>query len=161
AVSPSIIAILSGATSSSSATICRMAMRPPVPMSTLPTKIVTEPSAWIARYESTASGASGLPGERSAVGTVWACARPPGRKLTSSVPLAARNVRRVSTSAPSQGAGRAHHRADDARVATAAAQVAGQRLAHLRFGRARDAPEERAGGHDHAGRAVAALRRLL
>src|SRR5437016_1798300 len=60
----------SGATSSSSPTIWRMAMRPPVPMSTLPTKIVTEPSAWMARYESTRSGASGLPMNRSAPGTV-------------------------------------------------------------------------------------------
>src|SRR2546425_1019280 len=66
----------SSGTSSSSPTIRRMAMRPPVPMSTLPTKTVTEPSACTARNESTASGTRGLPRKRSASGTVWACACP-------------------------------------------------------------------------------------
>src|SRR5437588_3689786 len=150
----------SGGTSSSSPTIWRIAMRPPVPMSTLPTKIVTEPSAWTARYESTTSGASGLPRNRSALGTLWAIARRPSRKATTSSPPVARKARRESISAPSLGGG-AQHRANDARVAPAAAEVASQRLPHLLLARARGVREQRARGHHHAGRAVAALRGLL
>ena len=58
------------ATSSSSATICRIAARPPVPRSTFPVKTVTVLSAWIARKASTWSGATVLPRYRSVVQAV-------------------------------------------------------------------------------------------
>ena len=62
AVSPSISSVIrSMGTSSSSATICRIAARPPVPRSTLPVKTVTVLSACIARKASTWSGATVLP----------------------------------------------------------------------------------------------------
>ena len=56
---------------------------------------------------------------------------------TTSTPLPARKARRENDSlgplisAPSRVAGGAQHRADDAVVAAAAAQVAGERVAHL------------------------------
>jgi hypothetical protein len=54
AVSPSIISVIrSMGTSSSSATIWRIAARCPVPRSTLPVKRVIVSSAWIARNAST------------------------------------------------------------------------------------------------------------
>src|SRR5215470_4585459 len=145
--------------SSSSPAICRMAMRLPVPMSTLPTKTVTELSACTARYESTTSGASGFPRKRSAPATVWA-APPRAPKLTTRAPLPARKARRErSTSASSPGG--SEHGADHAGVAAAAAEVAGQRLAHLLLGRTRRAVEQRPRAHHHPRRAVAALRGLL
>ena len=49
------------------------------------------------------------------------------------------------------------HRLDDAGVAGTAAQVAFQPFAHLLLGRPGRLGEERAGGHQEAGRAVAAL----
>ena len=50
---------------------------------------------------------------------------------------------------------------DDAVVGAAAAEIAGERLAHVGFGRLRLAVEQLLGRHDHAVDAVAALRRLL
>ena len=49
------------------------------------------------------------------------------------------------------------HRFDDVLIAGAAAQIAGQRLADLRFVRRRRLVEKRLHGHQDAGRAVAAL----
>src|SRR5262245_56462303 len=46
-------------------------------------------------------------------------------------------------------------------MAAAAAEVAGEPVAHLRLGRARVAIEQRLCGHDHAVEAVAALPGLL
>jgi hypothetical protein len=60
AVSPSINFTLASDTSSSSATICGSAMRIPVPMSTLPVYMVTEPSLCTARKLSTWSRANGF-----------------------------------------------------------------------------------------------------
>ena len=57
--------------------------------------------------------------------------------------------------------GGAAHRAQDAHVGAAAAEVGRQMGADLLLGRARVALEQRLGAHDHAGDAVAALRRLL
>ena len=55
----------------------------------------------------------------------------------------------------------AQHRGDDAIVGAAAAEIAGQRLAHVGLGRLRLAVEQFLGRHDHAVDAVAALRGLL
>src|SRR2546425_1106051 len=162
------MAMRSRGTSSSSPTIWRMAMRPPVPMSTLPTKRVTEPSACTARNESTASGASDLPRKRSAPGTVWAGARmaPSSPSPTIRTPPAARKLRREmpspAISPPSRGRGSGpQHCANHAGVAAAAAEVAGEGLPHLLLVRSGRPREEGARGHDHAGRAIAALRGLL
>jgi hypothetical protein len=54
--------------------------------------------------------------------------------------------------------GGGHDRVDDLRVARAAAEVAADRLADLVLGRARVVGQQRLCGHDHARRAVAALR---
>src|SRR5262249_31558769 len=69
---------------------------PPVPMSTLPVKSVTVPSACTARYESTRSGVTGLPRKRSAFGTVWAKSRrgPSRPSPTMRAPPAAMKPRR-------------------------------------------------------------------
>src|SRR5207253_6806431 len=162
------MAMRSRGTSSSSPTMWRMAMRPPVPMSTLPTKRVTEPSACTARNESTASGASDLPRKRSAPATVWAEARPTpsSPSPTTRTPPAARKLRRemlsAATSPPSRGRrSGAQHGANHAGVAAAAAEVAGEGLPHLLLARPARPREEGARGHDHAGRAIAALRSLL
>src|SRR5712691_6831424 len=168
-------------TSSSSPASWRMAMRPPVPMSTLPTKMVTEPSACTARNESTASGASGLPRKRSAPGSVWPAARPrpSSPRPTIRTPPAARKLRREmlpaflsasprsrrlrsAISAPARGrGGGAEDRANHAGVAATAAEVPNEGLPYLLLVGAGRAREEGARGHDHAGRAIPALRRLL
>src|SRR5262245_41233834 len=49
------------------------------------------------------------------------------------------------------------HRLDDLHIAGAAADVAAERLADLRFGRARVAAQEAGRSHDEARRTVAAL----
>src|SRR5262249_29818957 len=107
------------------------------------------------------STSSGLPRKRSGFGIVWVWASEGARLTpTTTTPPAFRKSRRVTAmSAPSRGG--AEHRADDARVAAAAAEIARQRLAHLRLGRAWVLLQEGARGDDHAGRAVAALRGLL
>jgi hypothetical protein len=53
------------------------------------------------------------------------------------------------------------HRADDVLVAGAAAQIAFQALPDLCLGRVGVLPQQVRGGHDHAGRAVPALQRVL
>src|SRR6185436_1660042 len=53
------------------------------------------------------------------------------------------------------------NRVDDVLVAGAAAEVAGDALADLGFGRLRIVVEQVGGRHDHAGRAIAALQTVL
>src|SRR5581483_908216 len=62
---------------------------------------------------------------------------------------------------PRPGPRRRHHRVGDLLVAGAPAQVAGQRLAHLRLGALGALVEKRLGGEDHARDAVAALHRAV
>ncbi len=161
-------------TSSSSATIWRIAARPPVPRSTLPVKTVTVLSAWIARKASTWSGATVLPryrsaGQPAAGALAAACAaagradRPPSPSPTTSAPPAPRNVRRVIgvILGSSHRARGAHHRPDHPDVAPASAEVPRQRLLDLGLGRPAVLLEKRPRGHDEARGAVAALRGLL
>src|SRR5687767_9986395 len=52
---------------------------------------------------------------------------------------------------------RVFHGVDDVLVTGAAAEIAFQPVTDLLFGRARILPKQSASGHDHSGRAVAAL----
>src|SRR5262249_53780939 len=164
----------STATSSSSATICRIAARPPVPRSTFPVNTVTVLSAWIARKGSTWSGATVLPRYRSVGHAVdgradaaWPAARrgawTPSPSPTTRAPPVPRNARRVMNAisrAPHRRSG-AHHRADHPDVAPAPAEVAGERLLHVGLRGPAILLQKGAGRHDHAHGAVPALRRLL
>src|SRR5262245_28673443 len=154
--------ILSSGTSSSSATICRSAMRIPVPRSTLPVYIVTVPSVWTARNESTWSRATGF-----AWRAVWAQTSDARLKDTTRAPLPMRNSRRVVSSIAMSGPPfhqrrGALHGGDDSLVGPAAAEVVLERLPNVSVGRARRPRiEEGRRLHHHAVDAVAALRRLL
>src|SRR5215468_4885141 len=64
-------------------------------------------------------------------------------------------------SLPGQPLGRVPDRLHDVDVPGAATEVAGDGLANLRLARVRISREERAAGHHHAGRAVAALEPVL
>src|SRR5579871_266536 len=55
----------------------------------------------------------------------------------------------------------AEHRAHDAVMRSTTAQIAVELFTHLRFGRLRRSRQQPRGGHDHAARAVAALRHAL
>src|SRR5262249_61015282 len=67
----------------------------------------------------------------------------------------------VHGSRPPVRLGGAQHRANDAVVGAAAAEVARKRRAHVRLARPRIAVKQFLRRHDHAIDAVAALRRLL
>src|SRR6185436_16888606 len=62
---------------------------------------------------------------------------------------------------PSQAPRRQHSGVDDARVTSAAAQVAGDRVAHLLFGRVGRLAQEGGQGGEHAGGAEPALQAVL
>ena len=163
-VSPSTRSTFSIGSPSSSAAIWRTAMRRPVPRSTLPVKIVAEPSGWMARKVSTSVPSTGLPANFAAAGGF----------------------------APRRGA-RGHREADD-QAAAGAQDVASGKGAHavlpvsrearstartilvcvpqrqrqpaspcfdLLGGRLRRAIEQRLRRHDHAVGAVSALGRLF
>src|SRR5215471_6566838 len=68
---------------------------------------------------------------------------------------------RSRTSDPPARLRRLEDRTDNPVVDPAAAQVAGEPQPYLSLARLRDAVEQRFGQHDHAGDAIAALRRLL
>src|SRR5262245_16948949 len=68
---------------------------------------------------------------------------------------------RLLTSRRGQLGGRVLDRLDDVDVARATAQVPGDRVADLVLARARVLLEVRVAGHEHAGRAVAALEAVL
>src|SRR5579885_305249 len=167
AVSPSMSAMRSTGMSSSSATICRMAMRNPVPRSTLPLYTVTLPSGCTARKPSTWPASTVLPRSLLRVAAIWArVSRAASRaKLTTRAPPAFKRPRRVRSGiiviAPSSHPAGAEHGAQDARVRAAAAEIAGERLLHLGCRRARRLRQQRLRGHHHAVGAVAALGRLL
>src|SRR5260370_14986997 len=163
AVSPSISFTVPSATSSSSATICGSATRMPVPRSTLPVYMVTEPSWCTARELARWSRAAGL----VLAAGVWA--RTPGARLndTTSAPVPIRNSRRVVSSIAMSGplphqSRRALDGGDDALMRSAAAEVVLERLADVALGGAGWPAREEGGGlHHHAVDAVAALSRLL
>src|SRR3954447_8736882 len=174
AVSPMITVTALNGTSSSSATICPMATNRPWPISILPKKAETGPSALIAIYEESWSGISG--------GLVAPCANacpmsstvssPIGMPIvTTSAPPALSIARRDNCAAfsclvmvrpPStHHRRRALDRAQDAHMRAAAAFEAGERVLDLGIVRLLVLVEQRRRRHDPAVDAIAALRHLL
>src|SRR5262245_14577039 len=147
--------------SSSSAAICLSAVRMPWPSSTLPVKTVTVPSALMRIQPSSLRLFCKLPGRRSCPIASFGSRE----KVTTSAPKAAVNWRRLKAGAfmsgPPAGPGGAQHRANDAVMGAAAAEIGCERRAHIRLARLRIAVEQLLGGHDHAVGTVAALCRLL
>src|SRR3954462_7827731 len=88
------------------------------------------------------------------------CAQPRLERLDVLAALL-RHARRLRRFAADVALGDVAHRAHDVVVAGAAAEVALEPVADLFLARVRVAPEEVGGGHDHAGRAVAALERVV
>src|SRR6476661_5802554 len=171
AVSPMITVTALNGTSSSSATICPMATNRPWPMSILPKKAETVPSALTAIYEESWSGISG--------GLVAPCANacpmsstvssPIGMPIdTTSAPPALSIARRENCAAfsclvmvrpPStHHRRRALDRAQDAHMRAAAAFEAGERVLDLGIVRLLVLVEQRRRRHDPAVGAIAALR---
>src|SRR6185295_12309292 len=174
AVSAMMTLTLLNGTSSSSATIWPMATCRPWPMSILPKKAETVPSALTAIYEESWSGISG--------GLVAPCANacpmsstvssPIGMPIdTTSAPPALSIARRENCAAfsclvmvrpPStHHRRRALDRAQDAHMRAAAAFEAGERVLDLGIVRLLVLVEQRRRRHDPAIDAVAALRHLL
>src|SRR5438046_1009141 len=98
AVSPMTTSTLATSTSSSSATICAIAMSRDWPMSILPKKALTRPLGRIATQESSSLGRSGglLPGETAAVCASVSPVKAGPAAETTSAPEAFRNSRRES-----------------------------------------------------------------
>src|SRR5262245_20075060 len=141
----------SSPTSSSSATICARAVRMPCPISTLPGNTVTVPSRLMRSQRSSRRLAFKLPGSlRGAAAGVSLISFLVTRHLSLVTGLPAGHV--LSS---------AFNGTQDPKMRAAAAQVALQGCANFRVRRARIGVEQGLGGHDDAGRAVAALRCLL
>src|SRR5438874_2829160 len=131
------------------------------------------PFGSMARNESTSVSATGFAPVAAAAGAdaaPCAIASPmelANEKLTTSAPEPLRTLRRDGVKwlfmavSPSGVGGCALDRLDDAVMGAAAAEVVGERVLDLRFGRLLGLGEERRGFHDHAVDAIAALRRLL
>src|SRR5262245_10843896 len=160
-VSPEISLTRASGRSSSSAAICLSAVRMPWPSSTLPVKTVTVPSALTRIQPSSLRLVCKLPGRLSCHTASFGSRE----KATTSAPKPVVNWRRLKAGAfmsgPPVGPGGAQHRANDAVMGAAAAEIGRQRRAHIRRVRLRIAVEQLLGGHDHAIGTVAALRRLL
>src|SRR5215470_13344892 len=160
-VSPEIIVMRSSGRSSSSAAICANAVTMPWPSSTLPVNTVAVPSALMRIQPSSLRLFCKLPGRRSCP-TASLGSR---EKATTSAPKPAVNWRRLKAgvfmSGPPVGPDGTQHRASDAVMGAAAAEIACERRAHIRLVRLRIAVEQLLGRHDHAVGTVAALRRLL
>src|SRR5208282_610617 len=165
AVSPSIYLILSTPMPSSSAAIWRMAMRSPWPRSTLPQNTVTVPSPFTARKASTSlvSSTRGAPGAPCAEALVR---RPVSAEPTVSAPplrTARREKRDVLTgafiSAPLSRC--RHDRAQGPHMRPTAAEVHIEGRANVALAGFPFFGQQCGRAHDHAARAVAALRHLL
>src|SRR6266446_4429115 len=165
AVSPMTTSTLSTATSSSSATTCAMAMSSDWPMSILPKKAVTRPSAPIATQESSSVGTRAGLVEAEAVCASASPTRAGPAAVTINAPEALRNSRRERGAFMVVSSGHlrlsALDRAQDRDVRAAAAFQAGKRVAQLGVVRLGVLLEIGGGGHDPAVDAVAALRHLL
>src|SRR5262245_3693150 len=161
-VSPEIMVMRSSGRSSSSAAICRSAVRMPCPSSILPVNTVEAPSALLRNHASSRRLVCRLPGSRAGS---WA--RTPlgsSEKATTMPPRAAvksRREREMVMSGPPCFAGRPQHGGNDPVVRAATAEIVLKGIAHIVLGRSRFGVEQRLGRHDHAIDAVTALRRLL
>src|SRR5437016_2694426 len=162
-VSPEIIVTRPSGRSSSSAAIWASAVTMPCPSSTLPVHTVALPSAPMRIQASSMRLVCRLPG--SGAGCCASATFGSSEKATTMAPTPAVNSRREMMGAfmsdPPHRLGRAHHRAHDAVMGAAAAEIEHQPFAHLRLGRVWGAVQNGLGGHDHAVDAIAALRRLL
>src|SRR5262245_388673 len=160
-VSPEISLMRPSGRSISSATICLSAVRMAWPSSTLPVNTVAVPSALMRIQPSSLRLFCRLPGRRSGPAASFGSRE----KATTSAPKPAVNWRRLKAGAfmsgPPVGPGGAQHRANDAVMGAAAAEIACERRAHIRLVRLRIAVEQLLGRHDHAVGTVAALRGLL
>src|SRR5262245_37232441 len=161
-VSPDTMVMRSSGRSSSSAAICRSAVRMPWPSSTFPVNTVAVPSALMRSQASSRRLVCRLPGSRA--GSCASAAFGSNEKATTSAPRAEENSRRVRgafMSDPPGFAGRAQHGRDDAVVGAEAAEISGKSHADILHGRYRISIDQRLRRHDHAVDAIAALGRLL
>src|SRR5262249_2029476 len=161
AVSPMITLTALNGTSSSSATIWPMAVNRPWPMSILPKKADTLPSALTAMKEASWSGISG---GLVADACAWATLTPSTASSvigapseTTSAPEALRTERRenvaglsilIMISSSAHHLGRALDRAHDVHVRPATALEAGERILDLGVARLLVAVEQRRRSHD-------------
>src|SRR5262245_45241127 len=150
---------------SSSAAICRMAIRKPCPRSTLPQNTVTVPSPFTAKKPSTSFG-SRMRGELPPSSAKRSSPRPLNAKAMVSAPplrTARRDTRGglMGTVISASRTRRRHDGSDNSDVSAAAAQIPIERGANFVFGGLGCLGEQRNGTHDHTARAVAALRHLI
>ena len=153
AVSPEIIVTRASGTSSSSAAIWASAVTMPWPSSTLPVNTVTLPSALMRSQASSVRLVCRLPGSRGgscAEHDFWNEAEREDDATEPGDEVAARQVRRVHGQILPVCRAARSTRADDPVVGAAAAEIAGERRAHVRLLRLRVAIEQVGRRHDHA-----------
>src|SRR3954452_9070416 len=160
-VSPEIMVMRASGRSSSSAAIWANAVTIPCPSSTLPVNTVAVLSALMRIQASSIRLPLRLPGS----GFCCCCASAGSNVNARTIPprpfAKSRLFRDTFMSRPPHLVGGAHDSADDAVVCAAAAEVCGERLTDVVFGRLRIAIQQRLRAHDHAVDAVAAWGCLL